>query len=430
VDVAETSAEAVDRSTLALPGFEDRLISAVAKVNAHTIVVIHSGGPVLMPWLSQVAAVVEAWYPGEEAGPALANLLTGAVNFSGRLPMTFPTLDQAAPMIGFGTWPAPPTTVNLSVLGGLDVGSSWYPVHHVSALFPFGFGLSYTTYSLTNFNATAARDGSVHANVTVTNTGTRPGRDVVQLYATSPRAAAEVPSRLVGFASSDLAAGASQVVSVTVPIDALEVWNTTFQLVPGTYRLRAASSLSDPGVSTTFIESPRPSAPDGVTATPGNASVSVTWNPSLGSMPADRYRALDPTSGAWCIAPASAHPGCTVRGLVNGVRYHFVVLAYRVSTVSVASGYSDAVVPEPAPSAPHALHATKTSGHWALSWSPSATLVSAPTYVVTVDGSVRCTTDSTTCSLGALARSPKHRAVVVARGPGGSSASSATSFTT
>ena len=137
VVVGQLDGEGVDRASLALPGYEDQLIEAVAAANHRTIVVVHSGGPVLMPWLDSVAAVVEAWYPGEVAGAALGAVLSGTVDPSGRLPVAFPTSDATAPMIPVdAAWPRPPATSNLSTLGDLGVGSEWYVTARRRAALP------------------------------------------------------------------------------------------------------------------------------------------------------------------------------------------------------------------------------------------------------------------------------------------------------
>ena len=185
VVVGERDGEGFDRSSLALPGYQDQLIEAVAAANPRTIVVVHSGGPVLMPWLGSVAAVLEAWYPGEVAGIALNAVLSGAVDPSGRLPVAFPTSDATAPMITVDDWPNLPPTADLVSLGDLGVGSEWYTSHGITPLFPFGYGLSYTSFSVGRLSAKVVGD-DIAVSVPVADTGTRPGRYVALADVTYP----------------------------------------------------------------------------------------------------------------------------------------------------------------------------------------------------------------------------------------------------
>ncbi len=156
VFVNDFTAEAFDRPNLSLPGDQDALISAVAAANPRTVVVLNTGGPVLMPWLSKVAAVVEAWYPGQEAGNAVAAVLTGQVDPAGHLPVTFPATATQGPVSTQAQWPGQDGKVVYNE--GLDIGYRYYTGHRVRPLFPFGFGLSYTRFSI--YNGAVATGGT------------------------------------------------------------------------------------------------------------------------------------------------------------------------------------------------------------------------------------------------------------------------------
>lgn len=234
VDVGEFDSEGVDRASLALPGYQDQLIEAVAAANPRTIVVVHSGGPVLMPWLGSVAAVVEAWYPGQVAGTALAAVLSGAVDPSGRLPVSFPTTDAAAPLIPSSAWPTPVATANLTSLGDLAVGSRWYAAHGIAPLFPFGFGLSYTTFSQGAISAQRV-GGAIVVRVPVANTGPRDGRYVALADVTDPPGSGEPPHELRAFGVLPLLAHRAGTIALTIPVPSLEVYEGRWRLIPGTY---------------------------------------------------------------------------------------------------------------------------------------------------------------------------------------------------
>ena len=152
----DAESEGADRQTLALPGYQDALISAVAAANPRTIVVLNTGGAVLMPWISKVAAVLEAWYPGQEDGKALAPVLFGTVDPSGRLPITFPESDSKTPTSTAADWPGVDDTVSFG--NGLDIGYRGYEADDLPTLFAFGYGLSYTRFSLSDL--TVKRSGS------------------------------------------------------------------------------------------------------------------------------------------------------------------------------------------------------------------------------------------------------------------------------
>ncbi len=232
--------EGIDRPNLQLPGDANALISAVARANPHTIVVLNTGSAVLMPWLARVAAVVEAWYPGQVDGTAVTRVLTGAVDPSGRLPLTFPASATAAPATSPSQYPGIDGTVNL---GGLDIGYRWYQAHHVAPLFAFGYGLSYTRFALADAALTRASAGRVVVRVRLTNTGTRVGSDVVQAYVHYPSAAGEPPEQLRAFRDVTLSPGASRRVSLVLPASSFQIYQgSSFVTLPGSYRVDVGSS--------------------------------------------------------------------------------------------------------------------------------------------------------------------------------------------
>jgi beta-glucosidase len=245
----EPSTEGADHNTLNLPGDENALIKAVAKANHHTIVVLNTGNAVLMPWLHQVKGVIEDWYPGEEDGNAIAAILTGAFDPSGRLPITFPASATAQPLDSPAQFPGVDGTVSFgSGSAALDIGYRWYQAHHVTPLFPFGFGLSYTTFALSD--ATIRKSyGNVTVSLLVTNTGSVPGADVVQLYVKDPASAGEPPEQLRAFTRVALRPGTSREASVSFPLDSLQVFSHgDFHTVPGRYEVNVGDSSSSQSV--------------------------------------------------------------------------------------------------------------------------------------------------------------------------------------
>ncbi|MGD0393939.1 MAG: glycoside hydrolase family 3 C-terminal domain-containing protein, partial [Acidimicrobiales bacterium] len=214
VFAADYESEDFDRPTLSLPGDENQLIAAVAAANPHTVVVLNTGGPVLMPWLSRVAGVIEAWYPGEEDGAAIAALLYGDVDPSGRLPVTFPASEDQTGIETPAQWPG--VGLQSDYTEGLDVGYRYDHALGIRPLFPFGFGLAYTTFTLDGLGVTPSASG-VTVSVHVTDTGDRAGTDVPQAYLTYPAGAGEPPAQLVAFQPVTLAPHGSTTVSLFVP---------------------------------------------------------------------------------------------------------------------------------------------------------------------------------------------------------------------
>ncbi len=279
----DTESEATDRPSLNLPSAQDELIAAVAAANPHTVVVINAGAPVAMPWLSQVAAVLDAWYPGQTSGTSLAGVLFGQTDPGGHLPVTFPASLAQVPASTTAQFPGNGTQVQYSE--GIDVGYRWYDANNLTPLFPLGFGLSYTQFAFSNLQigpTTVHGTQDVQASATVTNTGQRAGSDVAQLYLGDPSASGEPPRQLAGFQRVNLAPGASAQVSFTLTPQDMSWWDDTangWSQTGGTYSvyLGDSSALSGLPLQGTFTMSDTPAARQVVitappTMQPGQAS--------------------------------------------------------------------------------------------------------------------------------------------------------------
>ena len=218
--------EGSDLTSIDLGATQDNLITSVAAANPNTIVVLNTGSAVTMPWLSSVKGVVEAWYPGQEDGTAIASVLFGSYDPSGHLTVTFPASLSQVPASTTAQWPGTGGTVQYSE--GIDVGYRWYDSKNVTPLFPFGYGLSYTTFSFSNLHVgSLTAGGAATVTATVTNTGSRSGADVAQLYVTDPAASGQPPLQLEGFQRVNLAAGASSTVTFPLTQQNLRYWNSS-----------------------------------------------------------------------------------------------------------------------------------------------------------------------------------------------------------
>jgi beta-glucosidase len=228
-----------------LPWGQDALIETVAAANPNTIVVLETGNPVLMPWREQVKAIVQAWYPGQAGGQAIAEILTGTVNPSGRLPVTFPAdLAQTprAELPGIGTPWGTPVTIDYGE--GAEVGYRWFAKYGEQPLYAFGHGLSYTRFDYQDLTVTGGH--TVTATFTVTNTGDRAGADVPQLYLT--KAASEPRLRLLGFERVELEPGQSRQVTITADPRLLARYDGTasqWRVAAGTHRVALARAAND-----------------------------------------------------------------------------------------------------------------------------------------------------------------------------------------
>jgi beta-glucosidase len=222
----DTESEATDRSSLDLPSAQNELVSAVAAANRHTIVVINAGAPIVMPWASKAASIVDAWYPGQTSGTALAAVLFGRVNPGGHLPVTFPESLTQVPAHAKSQFPGNGKTVQYSE--GISVGYRWYDEKHITPLFPFGYGLSYTRFKFSDLRVGRAPTDGVHVvpvSATITNVGRRTGTDVAQLYLGEPASTGEPPRELVGFHRVTLGPGQSATVRFTITPRDTWWWN-------------------------------------------------------------------------------------------------------------------------------------------------------------------------------------------------------------
>jgi beta-glucosidase len=237
--------EAFDLPDLSLPWGQDAIIDAVAAANPNTVVVLETGNPVAMPWRDKVKAILQAWYPGQAGGQAIAEILTGRVNPSGRLPISFPTDLAQTPrpvLPGIATPWGTATTIRYDE--GAEVGYRWYAQKNQKPMYPFGHGLSYTTFSYTDFKASGGE--TITATFTVANTGKVAGADVPQVYLTD--AAGVRRMRLLGFERVDLAPGASRTLTITADPRLLATFDGTagqWRLAAGTYRVALGKSAGD-----------------------------------------------------------------------------------------------------------------------------------------------------------------------------------------
>jgi beta-glucosidase len=225
VFATQWTSESVDAPNLSLPNNQDALIEAVAAVNPHTIVVLETSGPVLMPWLDHVEGVVEAWYSGSRGGEAIARVLFGEIDPSSRLPITFPQSEAQLPhpeLPGYalmlearkttGNPHAPPPPFEINYFEGANVGYRWYESRKLTPLFPFGFGLSYTTFAYSNLKVEGGKTLAVSFDVK--NTGTRAGYDTPEIYAAQELGGSETVRHLIGWNKSLLNPGETKRVSI------------------------------------------------------------------------------------------------------------------------------------------------------------------------------------------------------------------------
>ena len=232
--------EGADLSSLLLPGDLNALISAVAAANPRTVVVLNTGGPIVMPWRNKVAGIVEAWYGGQETGPAIAQVLAGVVDPSGRLPVTMPGSRSQTPAVTNVQYPGTHGVVNFAGLSAL--GYRWYQANSVTPAYPFGFGLSYTTFALSHVRVAGSSRG-VEVTLHVANTGRRSGIEVVQVYVGYPTGFGEPLQQLRGIGRIDLAAGATKTLSISLPRSAFTYDNGHALVVArGAYTVNVATS--------------------------------------------------------------------------------------------------------------------------------------------------------------------------------------------
>ncbi|HEY8939911.1 MAG TPA: glycoside hydrolase family 3 C-terminal domain-containing protein, partial [Cellvibrio sp.] len=225
------------------------LIAAVAKANKKTAVVLQTGGAVLMPWLNEVGAVLEAWYPGTSGGEAIARVLTGEVNPSGHLPITFPAAETQLPRPKIDGYPeVKDQRFEVNYTEGATVGYKWFDAHEYQPLFPFGYGLSYTDFEFGDLK-TALKNDQLNISFTVKNIGNLAGKEVAQVYIAPLDTQWEAPKRLGAFQKVDLKPGESTRVSVTVDPRLLAMYQSkskTWTITKGQYEVILAKSATEP----------------------------------------------------------------------------------------------------------------------------------------------------------------------------------------
>jgi beta-glucosidase len=253
----QPASEGRDLAGLALPDKQDVLVSAVAAANPRTIVVLETGGPVSMPWMEQVNAVLEAWYPGIRGGEAIARILFGEVNPSAKTAVSFAKSEADLPHEKtFGPPPAVAPTgggrgamqpFDIDYTEGLKVGYKWFDAENKTPLVPFGYGLSYTTFAYSGLQATASGK-DVKVRFAVKNTGKRAGAEIAQVYVSLPAAAGEPPKRLVAWERVELAAGEARTLSLSVDPLHLSIFNEAkdgWEVLPGDYTVMVGGSSRD-----------------------------------------------------------------------------------------------------------------------------------------------------------------------------------------
>jgi beta-glucosidase len=253
------ASEGMDLKDLTLPHDQDAVISAVAAANPHTIVVLETGNPVTMPWVEKPAAILEAWFAGSDGADAVANVLFGTVNPSGKLPNTFPkseadlphpTITMPPPESSHFSGPVSPEqrasglpAFQVAYDEGVKVGYKWYDAENKKPLFPFGYGLSYTNYRYSGLQV--APGDTVKVSFTLTNAGAREGSEIAEVYAGLPSAAQEPPKRLVGFAKVKLNPGEKRNVTVEIDRKYLSIFDEQkddWSLLPGDYTIMVGGS--------------------------------------------------------------------------------------------------------------------------------------------------------------------------------------------
>jgi beta-glucosidase len=258
----EWASEGMDLKNLSLPHSQDDLIAAVTAANPHTIVVLETANPVTMPWVKAPAAILEAWFSGSDGANAVGNILFGSVNPSGKLPNTFPkseadlphpTLTMPPPEsehfsgpVSREQWAAGLPPFQVAYDEGVKVGYKWYDAEKKPVLFPFGYGLSYTTYRYSGLQATPG--DKVKVIFTLANTGAREGAEIAEVYASLPAAAQEPPKRLVGFSKVSLKAGEKRNVTVEIDPKYLSIFDEAkdgWTLLPGDYTIMVGGSSQD-----------------------------------------------------------------------------------------------------------------------------------------------------------------------------------------
>ena len=322
----DTESEATDRLSLNLPSAQNELISRVAAANPHTVVVVNAGAPIAMPWLSKVAGVLDAWYPGQTNGTALAAVVFGSVNPGGHLPVTFPKNLSQVPAHTTPQFPGNGVSVRYSE--GIHVGYRWYDTKNITPLFPFGYGLSYTRFKFSNLAVSPqTTDGvhNVHVSATITNTGARAGTDVAQLYLGDPASSGEPPRQLVAYKRVTVGAGKSTAVRFTISPPNTWWWDQSapggsstgggWSQTAGTYRVYVgdSSALSNLPLRGAFNMTSTPAARQVEVMAPGAVSAGQTTRVKVALTPIWQRNAAQRAPRAPGAAGLDCHAGRAYR---------------------------------------------------------------------------------------------------------------------
>jgi beta-glucosidase len=335
----DTESEATDRPSLNLPSAQDELIEAVAAANPHTVVVINAGAPIAMPWLNQVGSVLDAWYPGQGSGTALASVLFGQTDPGGHLPVTFPTSLSEVPASTTAQFPGNGTEVLYSE--GIDVGYRWYDANDLTPLFPFGFGLSYTKFAysglrLSSTTVTGTQD--VRVSATVTNIGNRTGSDVAQLYIGDPASTGEPPRQLEGFHRVNLAPAQSARVSFVITPQDTSWWSDTangWTQTAGRYHVYVgdSSALANLPLRNAFQMTSTPGARQVAVTAPsvmhaGKASVVRVTLSAGGSQTLHGVQLALQLPAGWTVTPARVVSGTVQPGAADAATFRVTPPSY------------------------------------------------------------------------------------------------------
>ena len=245
----DAQGEGMDRYSLSLPGDQNQLIDQVARANRRTVVVLNTGGPVLMPWLDEVSGVLEAWYPGQQFGTAIAGVLFGDASPGGRLPVTFPASENQGPAPRTQPNRYPGVNGTVSYDEALNVGYRWYDATGQRPLFPFGYGLSYERFAISGVRAFYSPfQGDAFVLARVTNTTGRTGPVTVETFLHSPPAAQEPPKQLKGYTNVTLGPGQSRFVLLRLSRSDLAYYDATagqWRVAPGRYTVLVGTSSTE-----------------------------------------------------------------------------------------------------------------------------------------------------------------------------------------
>ncbi|WP_052432571.1 glycoside hydrolase family 3 C-terminal domain-containing protein [Streptacidiphilus carbonis] len=296
--------EESDLTTLDLSSTDETMIADVAAANPNTVVVINSGSPVVMPWLNSVAGVFENWYGGQETGAAMAALIFGTADPSGKLPVTLPSSLSQVPAQTTAQWPGTSTGVDFSE--GVNIGYRWYQSQNITPAFPFGFGLSYTKFSFSNLNVGAFNaNGTATVTATVTNTGSVAGADVAQLYVGDPAAGQDPPEQLRGFQRQTLNPGQSATVTFPLSIHDLASWSAAdnqWEAPAGSYSIKVGDASNSLPLT-------------------GSTSLAKELTGQIAAGASGAGVSLTNTAVSANVTPNSGVPGAETVGVVNPFGY-------------------------------------------------------------------------------------------------------------